>query len=69
MDDGFLLFAALIPFCTVVLATEYSHFFVVKKGNSSQRSFLCIINVAANIFCWKREKVQVSYGYKKTDTF
>lgn len=51
MDECFLLFAAVVPFCTVVLATEYSHFFVVKKGNSSQRSFLCVINVAADILC------------------
>lgn len=52
----FLLFATVIPFCTVVLATKYSHFFVVKKGNSSQSSFLSVINVAADVLCWKRKE-------------
>lgn len=43
-----------IPFCAVVLATEYSHFFVVKKWSSSKCSPLCVIDVAADILCWKR---------------
>lgn len=47
---------SLVPFCTVVLATEHSHFFVVEKGNSSQRSFLCVIDVAADILCWGKKK-------------
>lgn len=47
---------SLVPFCTVVLATEHSHFFVVEKGNSSQRSFLCVIDVAADILCWGGKK-------------
>lgn len=49
-------FACVIPFSTVVLATKYSHFFVVKKRNSSQRSFLSVVNVAANVLCWKTER-------------
>lgn len=35
MDIQRMCFVAVIPFCTVVLATEYSHFFVVKKWHSS----------------------------------
>lgn len=48
---GSCLLAASIPFCAVVLATEYSHFFVVKKRSSSKCSPLRVIDVAADILC------------------
>lgn len=55
VKDGFSMdgFAAIVPFCTIVLATEESHFFVVKKWNSFECPFLNVVNVAADILCWK----------------
>lgn len=38
-----------IPFCAVVLATEYGHFFVVQKGRPSERSPLCVVHVTADV--------------------
>lgn len=62
-----LWFAFIIPFCTVVLATKYSHFFVVKKGNSSQCSFLGVVNVATDVFCWKKKtNMFVMYSERPT---
>lgn len=62
-----LFFACVIPFSTVVLATKYGHFFVVEKGNASQRSLLSVINIAAKILCWKRES-QISHLHTEKST-
>jgi hypothetical protein len=46
----------ILPFSAVVLATENSHFFVVKEGDSSQRPLLYIVDVAADILGWGGER-------------
>lgn len=60
-----------LPFCTVVLATEDSHLFVVEKGHASQGPTLGVIQVAADVLGFgERRKVrcggvEAEKGYRR----
>lgn len=45
-----------LPFGTVVLATEHCHLFVVEEGHTTQRPSASAVHVAANVFCWGKER-------------
>lgn len=48
-----------LPFCTVVLATEDGHLFVVEKGHASKGPALGVIQVAADVLSFgKMRKVR-----------
>lgn len=52
-----------LPFCTVVLATEDSHLFVVEEGHASQGPTLGVIQVAADVLGFgERRKSQIWGG-------
>lgn len=51
--------AGALPFCTVVLATEDGHLFVVEKGHASEGPALGVIQVAADVLSFgKMRKVR-----------
>lgn len=52
-----------LPFCTVVLATEDGHLFVVEKGHASQGPTLGVVQVAADVLGFgERRKVRQGWG-------
>lgn len=50
-----------LPFCTVVLATEDGHLFVVEKGHTSKGPALGVIQVAADVLSFGKMR-EVRFG-------
>lgn len=55
-----------LPFCTVVLATEDGHLFVVEKGHASQGPALGVVQVTADVLGFgERRKVRSGWGQSR----